>query len=141
MKKLLNLKMPEGGLVVKHLNSFNTLVNQLVSVGIKFDDEICALILLALQPNSWEPMRIAITKSIGNAKLQFIDVKNSILAKDIRRKDSGEASTSNSALNVENKGKSSKKSSNKGNGDQGKSKNGKDKSKNSRIWSVRIVAR
>ena len=47
MKKLFNLRMLEGGLVVKHLKSFNTMVNQLVSVGIKFDDEICTLILLA----------------------------------------------------------------------------------------------
>ena len=34
-------------------------------------DEICALILLVLPPNSWEPMRAAITNSIGNAKLQL----------------------------------------------------------------------
>ena len=39
MKKLFNLKMSESGLVVEHLNNFNTIVNQLVSVGIKFEDE------------------------------------------------------------------------------------------------------
>ena len=38
MKKLFNLKMPEGGSVVEHLNSFNTMVQQLVSVEIKFED-------------------------------------------------------------------------------------------------------
>ena len=27
MKKLFNLRMPEGGSVVEHLNSFNTVVN------------------------------------------------------------------------------------------------------------------
>ena len=52
MKKLFNLRMPEGGFMVEHLNSFNTVVNQLVSVGIKFDDKICALILLVSLPNS-----------------------------------------------------------------------------------------
>ena len=52
MKKLFNLKISEGGPVVEHLNSFNTVVNQLVSVGIKFDDEICALILLASLPTN-----------------------------------------------------------------------------------------
>ena len=51
MKKLFNLNMSESS-VVEHLNSFNTFVNQLVSVGIKFDDEICTLILLASLPNS-----------------------------------------------------------------------------------------
>ena len=38
IKKLFNLTMSESGPVVEHLNSFNTMVNQLVSVGIKFDD-------------------------------------------------------------------------------------------------------
>ena len=33
IKKLFNLKMSESSLVVKHLNSFNTVINQLVSVG------------------------------------------------------------------------------------------------------------
>ena len=52
MKNLFNLKMPEGSLMVEHLNSYNTVVNQLVSVGIKFEDESCALILLASRPNN-----------------------------------------------------------------------------------------
>ena len=33
MKKLFNLRMSKSGLVVEHLNNFNTVVNQLVSVG------------------------------------------------------------------------------------------------------------
>ena len=101
MKKLFNLKMSESGPVVEHLNSFNTVVNQLVSVGIKFGDKICSLILLALLPNSWQPMKAAITNSIGNATLKFIDVRNAILAEEAQRKDSGEASSSNSMLNVD----------------------------------------
>ena len=40
MKKLFNLKMSESGSVVEDLISFNTIVNRLVLVGIKFDDEI-----------------------------------------------------------------------------------------------------
>ena len=93
MKKWFNLKMSESGSMVEHLNSFNTVVNQPVSVGIKFDDEICTLILLASLPNSWEPMKAAITNSIENATLKFIDVRNAILMEEVRRKDFGEAST------------------------------------------------
>ena len=52
MKKLPNFKMLESGPVVEHLNSFNIMVNQLVLVRIKFDDEICTLILLASLSNS-----------------------------------------------------------------------------------------
>ena len=103
--------MFESGLVVEHLNSFNTIVNQLVSVGIKFDNEICDQ--LALLSNSWEPMRAAITNSIGNATLKFIDVMNAILVEEVRRKDSREALTSNSALNIDGSGRSSER--NKGN--------------------------
>ena len=42
MKKLFNLKMAEGTAVAQHLNEFNTITNQLSSVEIEFDDEICA---------------------------------------------------------------------------------------------------
>ena len=93
MKKLFNLKMSESGPMVEYLNNFNPVVNQLVLVGMKFDDEICALILLAALPNSWETIRATITNSIGNDTLKFIDVRNAILAEEVRRKDSGETST------------------------------------------------
>ena len=47
MKKLFNLKMAKNALVAQHLNEFNTITNQLLSVKIDFDDEIHALIILA----------------------------------------------------------------------------------------------
>ena len=52
MKKLFNLKMAESASVAQHLNEFNTITNQLLSIEIDFDDEICALIVLASLPNS-----------------------------------------------------------------------------------------
>lgn len=52
MKKLFNLNMTEGATVVEHLNKFNTIINQLIFIEIKSDDEVCAIILLALLPNS-----------------------------------------------------------------------------------------
>ena len=52
MKKLFNLKMVENASVAQHLNKFNTITNQLLSVEIDFDDEIYALIVLASFPNS-----------------------------------------------------------------------------------------
>ena len=130
MKKLFNLKMSKNGLVVEHLNSFNTMMNQSVSVGIKFDNEICALILLASLLNSWEPMRAAITNSIENATLKFINVRNAILVEEVQRKDSSEALSSNSSLNVDGRGRSFDRS--KGNGNRGKLKNGRSKSRNGR---------
>ena len=57
IKKLFNSKMAENASIAQHLNDFNTIINQLFSVEIDFDDEICALIVLASLPNSWEAMR------------------------------------------------------------------------------------
>ena len=84
MKKLFNLKMAENALVAQHLNEFNTITNQLSSVEIDFDDEICALIVLASLPNSWEAMRMAVSNSIGKEKLKYNDIRDLILAEEIR---------------------------------------------------------
>ena len=62
MKKLFNLKLAKNASVAQHLNEFNTITNQLSSIEIDFYDEIRALIVLASLPNSWEAMRIAVSK-------------------------------------------------------------------------------
>ena len=46
MKHLFNMKMAEGGSVIDHLNEFNTIISQLCSVGVNFDEEIRALLIL-----------------------------------------------------------------------------------------------
>ena len=74
MKKLFNLKMAENASVTQHLNEFNTIINQLSSVEIDFDDEIRALIVLTSLPNSWEAMRMAISNSTGKEKLKYNDI-------------------------------------------------------------------
>ena len=70
MKKLFNLKMVEGTPVAHDLNEFNTITSQLSSMEIDFDDEICALIVLASLPNSWEAMRMTVSNSAGKSKLK-----------------------------------------------------------------------
>ena len=75
MKKLFNLKMAENASIAQHLNEFNTITNQLSSVEIDFDDEICALIVLASLLNSWEAMRIVVSNSIGKEKLKYNDIQ------------------------------------------------------------------
>ena len=101
MKKLFNLKMTENASIAQHLNEFNTITNQLSSIEIDFDDEICVLIILAFLPNSWEAMRIAVNNSTGKEKLKYNDIRDLILAEEIRRRDAGETSGSSSALNLE----------------------------------------
>ena len=84
MKKLFNLKMAENASVAQHLNEFNTITNQFSSVEIDFDDEIRALIVLASLPNSWEAMRMAVSNSTGKEKLKYNDIRDFILAEEIR---------------------------------------------------------
>ena len=74
MKKLFNLKMVENASVAQHLNEFNTTTNQLSFVKIDFDDEICALIVLASLPNSWEAKRMAVSNSTRKEKLKHNDI-------------------------------------------------------------------
>lgn len=106
MKKLFHLKMREGTFVAIHLNEFSTIVNQLSSIEISFDDEIWALILLASSPNNWEPMRVTISNFVGSTKLSFNDIRDQILAKEVKRQDAGETSTLDSFLNLQTRGRS-----------------------------------
>ena len=74
MKKLFNLKKAESTLVAQHMNEFNTITNQLSMVGIEFDDEVRALILLASLPNSWEAMRMVVINYARKSKLKYDDI-------------------------------------------------------------------
>ena len=74
MKKLFNLKKAESTSVVQHLNEFSTITNQLSMVGIEFDDEVRALILLASLPNSWEAMRMVVINYARKSKLKYDDI-------------------------------------------------------------------
>ena len=107
MKKLFNLKMSENSAVAKHLNNLNTIISQLSTVEINFDEEIQALIVLASLPNSWEAIRTSVSNFEGKDKLKYADIKDLILNEEIRRKDFGASSTSGSALNVEARGRNS----------------------------------
>ena len=112
MKKLFNLKMAENASVAQHLNEFNTITNQLSSIEIDFDDEIRALIVLASLPNNWEAMRMAVSNSIEKEKLKYIDIRDSIMAEEIRKRDASETSSFGSALNLETKGRGNNRDSN-----------------------------
>ena len=105
MKKLLNLKMVENASVAQHLNEFNTIINQLSSVEIDFDDEIRALIILAFLPNSWKAMRMTVSNSTRKENLKYNDIRDLILAEEIYRRDVGETSGSGFALNLKTRGR------------------------------------
>ena len=114
MKKLFNLKMAENVSIAQHLNEFNTITNQLSSVEIDFDDEICVLIILASLPNSWEAIRMAVSNSTVKEKMNCNDIRDLVLAEEIYRKDACETLGSSFTLNLKTRGRGNDINSNQG---------------------------
>jgi hypothetical protein len=77
-KKLYNLRMRDGDSVAEHLNAFNTVVSQLVSVDIKISDEDKCISLLCSLPDSWDSLVVAI--SSNTTSLKFEEVVSSLLS-------------------------------------------------------------
>lgn len=75
-------------------------------------------------------MKAVISNSLGSAKLKFVEIKDAVIAEEIHRKDSEEATICGSALNIDG-GRSFDKNNNKGN--RGRSKNNRSKFRNGRL--------
>ncbi|BBG97541.1 disease resistance family protein / LRR family protein [Prunus dulcis] len=130
MRRLFNLRMTEGASVAQHLNELNTVTTQLSSVGIEFDEEVRALILLSSLPESWNATVTAVSSSSGSNKLTFDDVRDLVLSEEIRRRESGESSTS-SVLHTESRGRNSTRGNGRGRSNyRGRSKDRRSKSRN-----------
>ncbi|GJR25593.1 putative RNA-directed DNA polymerase [Tanacetum coccineum] len=101
IRQLVNTKMKEGASVADHVNEFNSILSRLMSVDIKFNDEVKALLLLFLLPKSWSGTVTAVSGLTGTTKLKFDNIHDLILGEDIRRKTFEEYS--NSLLSAEDK--------------------------------------
>nr|GEV75445.1 protein kinase-like domain, phloem protein 2-like protein [Tanacetum cinerariifolium] len=73
-RKLVNTKMNEGASIADHVNEFNSILSRLMSVDIKFDDEVQALLLLFSLPESWSGTVTAVSGSTGSTKLKDKEV-------------------------------------------------------------------
>nr|GEX19164.1 retrovirus-related Pol polyprotein from transposon TNT 1-94 [Tanacetum cinerariifolium] len=89
IRQLVNTKMNEGASVADHVNEFNSILSRLMSVDIKFDDEVQALLLLSSLPESWSSTVTAISGSTGSTKLKFDNMRDLILGEDIQDKGRG----------------------------------------------------
>ena len=128
MKHLFNMKIAEGGSIADHLNEFNTITSQLSSMGINFDEEIRALLILCSLPKSQNGLAMAVSNSIsGSNTLKYDNVIGVILSKETCRK-SSDGSTSGSSLNAQSRGRTIERGNNFKN--HGKSR-GKSKGKRS----------
>ena len=57
---------------------------------------------------------MAVSNSTGKEKLKYNDIRDLIMAEEIRRRDVGETLGSGSALNLETKGRGNNRNSNRG---------------------------
>jgi hypothetical protein len=78
-KKLYHLRMEDGESMTDHLNSFNTLVSQLVSINITIEEEDKCITLLCSFPDSWDNLVVAIC-STTQPTLKYEDVVSSLLS-------------------------------------------------------------
>ena len=79
-KKLYHLRMEDSDSMKDHLNVFNTLASQLISVDIKMEEEDKCITLLCSLPNSWDNLVVAIGSSTKST-LTFEDIVASFLSR------------------------------------------------------------
>jgi hypothetical protein len=92
-RQLYNLCMKEGTKIVDHLNTFNTLLVQLTSMGVKFEYEDKAITLLCSLPVSWDHFVTSISFS-SIESIEFDDIVGALLSEETRNKSNLETSTS-----------------------------------------------
>lgn len=94
MRRLVNLKQKSENSVAAHTSEFPSLVNQLASVDMKFDDETQALLLLSSLPDNWETLVVSLSNSAPDGKFTMSMVKDALFNKEARRKEMGTISYS-----------------------------------------------
>ena len=84
-KKLYHHRMEDDDSMIDHLNVFNALVSQLISVDINMEEENNCITLLCSLLDSWDNMVVAIGGSTKST-LKFEDIVSSFFSEQMRRK-------------------------------------------------------
>ena len=82
-KKEYNLRMKYGDSVIEHLNAFNIVVSQLLSIDIKVSDEDKCISFLCSLLDSWDSL---VTIGSNATALQFDEIVSSLLTEEMRWK-------------------------------------------------------
>ncbi|MCO5574304.1 hypothetical protein L7F22_028087 [Adiantum nelumboides] len=99
LKKLIDLRMKESTPMSNHLNEFHTIVSQLQSQGVEFDDSVRAMFLLVTLPDSWDTFCTTVCNSAAPDGLKCADVESSLLMEEVNCKNV-EHTKSSSAMHV-----------------------------------------
>jgi hypothetical protein len=76
--------MRDGDSVENHLNAFNTVVSQLVSIEIKISDEDKCISLLFSLPDLWDSLVVSIGSNI--IALKYDEMVSSLFLEEMRQK-------------------------------------------------------
>ncbi|KAG8493315.1 hypothetical protein CXB51_010698 [Gossypium anomalum] len=98
LKKMMALKYKEGTYIADHVSEFQSVMNQLLGMGVKFDDEIFGVWLLATLPDSWETFRVSLINSAPQGIITLDLAKSGVLNEEVRRR--SQSSTSQSEVLV-----------------------------------------
>ncbi|GFZ11016.1 hypothetical protein Acr_22g0004140 [Actinidia rufa] len=96
MRRLVNLKLQRETTVAEYTSEFQSLVNQLTSVDLQFDDEMQALLLLSSLLESWETLVVSLSNSAPNGKLTTSMVMDALFNEEARRREMGSTDQSES---------------------------------------------
>ena len=86
LRKLVNMKLMEGTLMIDHLNAFQSIVNQLATMKMVMDDEMQTSLLLCSLLDSWETFVVTISNSVPNGAFTIKLVKGDLFNEETRRK-------------------------------------------------------
>lgn len=102
------------------------MVNQLDSVGLKFDDELQALLLLSSLPDNWETLVVSLSNSAPDGKLSMSIVKDALFNEEARRKEMGTDCEDESRALVSdgNRGRSQMRGNRRGGGNHSRPRGG-----------------
>ncbi|KAK8548084.1 hypothetical protein V6N12_061007 [Hibiscus sabdariffa] len=117
---MMALKYKEGTSIADHVSEFQSVMNQLLGMGVKFDDENLGLWLLATLPDSWETFQVSLINSAPQGIIILDLAKSCVLNEEVRRRSQGSTSQSE-VLDTKNRGETKKEMArreNKGGGDK-----------------------
>ncbi|RDX98381.1 hypothetical protein CR513_18707, partial [Mucuna pruriens] len=89
-----NLKLKEETSLSDHLNEFQEILDQMLGMSIKFEDEIWGLLLLNSLLEFWETFKVSITNLVPNGVVSLQMVNGSVFNEETRRKTQGSSSQS-----------------------------------------------
>ncbi|MCO5606974.1 hypothetical protein L7F22_061165 [Adiantum nelumboides] len=105
LKKLIDLCMKESTPMSNHLNEFHTIVSQLHSQGVEFDDYVRAMFLFVTLLDLWDTFHTTVSNSAAPDGLKCADVESSLLMEEVNCKNV-EDTKSSSAMNVRGRSRS-----------------------------------